>query len=435
MTDSSGVPKGSEQVVSGRPQAMKCTAFRIVALIIALILIPVGIELLANGYLFARDGRYVAARTRLDALGNTFVAGLTRQDSGCRYVDTLYPHPYLGFVHHGNPPCGWSEVNNIGLFGPDYPSERRDDRFVVLVTGGSVSAQLMNSGPNGTPYLQAILNRDYVSPNGRPFLLLNGGDGGWHQPQQLILFLLYADAVHAVVTLDGFNERYLFGAGMRFEFPSINFEEINPLLGSAYSDVVKRWMAGKLYGYAQASRILSRSQVAYLVLARIDAYLKQQQQLYTARERTNIHTIFALPKDWDEEHRVAWARGQYRKYIRAMGAVAVQNEVLFAHFIQPVPAIGKPLTEQEKAVVGDLGYRTQYERIAGDVLGLANDGTPIFSLLDLFEHNPHTLYADTIHLHRSADGTSEGYSLMAERMASILARTWHLRPKQAIPLQ
>ena len=77
----------------------------------------------------------------------------------------------------------------------------------MLVTGEPVSAQLMRSGPNGTPYLQAILERDYLSPNGRPFLLLNGGDGGWHQPQQLILFLLYADAVHAVVTLDGFNER------------------------------------------------------------------------------------------------------------------------------------------------------------------------------------------------------------------------------------
>ena len=408
----------------------KRTAFRIVALLLGVLSIVAGMELFANVYLYVRDGRYVSARTRLDALSNSFITGMTKQDVGCRYIDTLYPHPYLGFVHHGNPPCGYPDINNIGLFGPDYPSERRDDRFVVLVTGGSVSAQLMNAGSNGAPYLQAILNRDYVSPTGRPFLLLNGGDGAWHQPQQAILFLLYADAVHAVVTLDGFNESIDVGASERFEFPANNFNLVNPLLGSSYSEIVKRWIAGKLYGRARANRVFSRSQAAYLVLARLDAYVKQQPQLlHAAGEKTTIESMFALPKEWNAEHRAAWAEGQYRKYIRAIDAVAAQNGVLFAHFIQPVPAIRKPLTDQEKAVVGDLGYGAKYERIARDLLSLADEGTPIFSLLDVFEHNTHTLYVDVIHLRLSPDGTSEGYSLMAERMASVLARTWSLKPK------
>jgi hypothetical protein len=406
---------------------IKRIVFRAVAFLLAVTVAAVAVELVATAYLLARDRRYIPARTRLEALSNTFIAGITRQNPGCRYVDTLYPHPYLGFVHHSNAPCGSPDVNNIGLFGPDFPSERRDDRFVVLVTGGSVAAQLMGSGVNGVPYLQAILERDYVSPNGRPFLLLNGGDGGWRQPQQLILFLLYADAVHAVVTLDGFNERYFVGSSVRFEFPPHNFEEMNPLLRSSYGDVVARWIAGKLYGRAQANPIVSRSQTAYLLLARLDAYVKRQGQVYS--ERMNINTMFALPKDWDEEHRVAWAHGQYRKYIRAMDAVAAQNGVLNAHFIQPVPAIAKPLTHEERAVVGDLGYRARYERMTADVLTLASEGTPIFSLLDLFEHNHGTLYADVIHLRQSPDGTSEGYRLMAERMATQLARSWSLRPR------
>lgn len=414
---------------------MKRVVFKVVALMIALVTVVAGIELLANVYLYVKDGRYIPARTRLDALGNTFIAGITSRSTGCRYVDTLYPHPYLGFVHNGNPPCGAPDVNNIGLFGPDYPSERPVDRFVVLVTGGSVAAQLMNAGPNHTPYLQTILDRDYVSPNGTPFLLLNGGDGAWHQPQQAILFLLYADAVHAVVTLDGFNERYMVGAEVRFEYPPNHFMDVNPLATTSYSNVVKRWVVGKLFGRAVANPVVSRSQVAYLVLARLDAYLKEQQGLFTARERTNVNTIFALPKGWDEEHRVAWADGQYRKYIRAMDAVAAQNGVLFAHFIQPAPAIAKPLTDEEIAVVGDLSYRPRYERITTDVLSLAREGTPIFSLLDIFEHSRQTLYADTIHLRQEPDGSSAGYHLMAERMASVLARTWHLRPRHAAPLQ
>ena len=402
--------------------------FRIAAFLLGVFSIVAGVELLANAYLYLRDHRYISPRARLDAMTNTFVAGMTRQ-ADCRYIDSLYPHPYLGFVHHGNPPCGVPSINNIGLFGPDYPSERRDDRFVVLVTGGSVSAQLIQFGSHDVPYLQAILERDYVSPSGRPFLLLNGGDGGWRQPQQLILFLLYADAVHAVVTLDGFNEHYVVGGSQRFEFPANNFADINPLLNSAYSDVATRWIAGRLYGYAQPSWVLSHSQAAYLVLARIDTYLKQRQASYT---RTNLSTIFLLPREWDLEHRVAWADGQYRKYIKAMDAVAASNDVLFAHFIQPVPAIGKVLTADEKAVVGDLSYGARYARMTSDVVSLANAGTPVFSLLDLFERNPHTLYVDSIHLREEPDGTSEGYSLMAERMESLIARTWHLKPKRGI---
>ena len=412
-----------------RTGRVKRALFAAATLVMALLVAAVAAEILANAYLLARDRRYVSPRERLATLDNTFIAGITRAEHNCRYIDTLYPHPYLAFVHHGNPPCGAPNVNNIGLFGPDYPSERPADRFVVLVTGGSVAAQLMQAGPNGAQYLQSILERDFRSPTGRPFLLLNGGDGAWHQPQQLILFLLYADAVHGVVTLDGFNEHYLVGSSVRFEYPANNFLDVNPLVTASYSEVVKRWVAGKLYARAVSNPFLSRSQIAYLVLARVDAYLKGQQQIYTERERTNLNTMFALPKEWTTEHRIGWADGQYRKYIRAMDAVAAKHDVVVAHFIQPAPAILKPLTDEEKRVVGDLGYRALYERMTSDVLGLAREGTPIFSLLDLFSTNRDTLYADPVHLRQAADGSSKGYELMAQRIAATLASAWHLQPK------
>jgi hypothetical protein len=408
---------------------MKRVAFRIVAIAVGVAIVAIGLELVANVYLYVRDRRYVPARVRLESLTNTFTASVTSRGVGCRYIDTLYPHPYLGFVHHGNPPCGSPQVNNIGLFGPDYPSERPADRFVVLVTGGSVAAQLMTAGAGHVPYLQSALQRDYTSPTGKPFLLLNGGDGGWHQPEQLILFLLYADAVHAVVTLDGYNERYFVGSSVRFEYPPNNFEDVNPLLRTSYSNIVKKWIAGKLLARAVANPVLSRSEAAYLVLARVDAYVKAQQSIYDQRERTNINTMFLLPKDWDDEHRFAWATGQYRKYIGAMDAVAAQHDVLAAHFLQPVPAIAKPLTTEEQAVVGPLDYRANYQRIVTDVMTLADRGTPVFSLLDVFAQSNQTLYADVIHLRQEPDGTSEGYRLMAERMAAILGETWQLQRK------
>src|SRR5262249_55362205 len=127
---------------------MKQTLFKLVAVLLAVCLVMVGVEILANAYLYAHDGRYIPARARLDALGNTFTNNMTARRADCRYVDTLFPHPYLAFVHHGNPPCNL-RVNNIGLLGPDFPSERPADRFVVLLTGGSVAAQFAASGPGG----------------------------------------------------------------------------------------------------------------------------------------------------------------------------------------------------------------------------------------------------------------------------------------------
>jgi hypothetical protein len=54
----------------------------------------------------------------------------------------------------------------------------------------------------------------------------------------------------------------------------------------------------------------------------------------------------------------------------------------------------------------------------------------VFSLLDLFDRDRRPVYADTIHLRQASDGTSEGYELMAQRMAATLARTWHLQPRR-----
>jgi len=409
---------------------VKRIVFNVVAGTLAVVIVLVGLELLATGYLLVRDRRYTPARARLAAARrNTFIDMVTAGSSGCRYVDTLFPHPYLAFVHHGNAPCGVADVNNIGLFGRDFPSEKPGDKFVVLVTGGSVAAQFMRFVRGGPSYLEAALNRDYDSPTGRPFWLLNGGDGAWKQPQQLFLFLLYADAVDAVVTLDGFNEHFMLGGFMRFEYPANNFAFVNPMANSDFSDVVKRWMAARVFTFATGNPILSRSQAVYLVLARIDQYLRETPAAAVPR-KTTVESMFALPGTWSKEQRIGWTDAQYQKYIRAMDAVAAQHHVLTAHFIQPAPAIGKVLTPEERTLAEPLDYAALYQRMTRDLMQLQSDGTPIFSLLDVFNERHDTLYADKVHVHQDEDGTSEGYRLIAERIARQLGETWQLERKK-----
>ena len=46
---------------------MKRTVFKLAALLVAVVLIALGVELAGNIYLYMRDGRYISARERIDA--------------------------------------------------------------------------------------------------------------------------------------------------------------------------------------------------------------------------------------------------------------------------------------------------------------------------------------------------------------------------------
>jgi len=386
------------------------------------------LEVLAIVVLSLGEGRYVAARERFHRESNRYIEEVTRGGPRCQYVDSLFPHPYLGFVHHGNPPCGLQGVNNVGLFGADFPNERLSDRFVILVTGGSVAAQFAQIWPGGPKYLEAILNEAYLSPTGRPFLVLNGGDGAWKQPQQAILFLLWSDVVDAVVTLDGYNEVLALGRPTRFDHPANNFAIVNPLAAQSYDEVVRRWTVGRLVGWASQNPVTSRSHAVFMIVRAARALLDPP----TGKERqgrTTVDSLFAVPPTWDYERRIDAGLAQYRKYILAMQAIGRDRGIRSAYFIQPVPAIAKPLTPDERAVVGDLGYGPLYRRMVDALLGLRDEGIPIFSLLDIFKDVEEPLYADPIHLRRDNHGESAGYRLMAQEIAHRLRDAWGLKAR------
>jgi hypothetical protein len=411
---------------------MKKLAFALIAIVLGIVLAALLVEGLAITVFTVREREFVPARERLRRVANTFVEDVTRPRQECQYIDSLFPHPYLAFVHHGNPPCGRANTNNIGLHGEDFPVERRQDRFVVLVTGGSVAGQFAQIDQNGPRYLESMLNASYVSPTGKPFLVLNGGDGAWKQPQQAILFLLYSDVVDAVVTLDGFNEALVIGSGstIALEHPPNNFlGVVHPLAVEPEAVAMSRLLMGRFVGFVIQNPILSRSHAAFAVVGGLRRVVNREWPGPGGPRRTTIWGMFALPPEWDEERRIQWGIGRYQKYIRDMNAIASRRGVLIAHFIQPVPAIDKPLTDQERAVIGDLRYRPIYERMTDALLGLRAEGVRIFSLLSLFRNVPETIYADHIHCERDGRGESRGYRMMAEEVARTLGETWQLGRK------
>ena len=109
---------------------MKQRIFGWISVLVGIVMALAAIEVTAIAWLYLEDGRYTLGRGAVQRTQNTYVRDVD-QGHDCRYIDTLYPHPYVAFVHHANPPCGMPNVNNIGLFGPDFPTIKPTDRYVV----------------------------------------------------------------------------------------------------------------------------------------------------------------------------------------------------------------------------------------------------------------------------------------------------------------
>ncbi len=414
---------------------MKRRLFGWVAALIGLLLSLGAVELMAIAWLMIEDGRYTPAAELFQRTQNTFVRDLTK-GGNCRYIDTLYPHPYLAFVHHANPPCGLKNLNSIGLLNDDYPLEKRADRYTILLTGGSIAAQLAQmSGPPAPRFLEEELNANYVSPNGRPFFVLSGGAGGWRQPQPFILFALHAQAMDAVISLGGLNEFYMVRPFIteRLERPASNFLDVNPLIADEnFGDAAIGWVMGRVAGAMSRNPILGSSHAVYMIVRGIESLAKGRGAL-KSNKRTTIDSIFALPGDvkGDGEKIFALQVGLYQKYQRAIEAVARDNGVKSAYFYSPVPGWGKTLTEGEKAAAGayNLSEGPLYRRMVEAMMSQRSKGMAVFDLGDLFIDVKEPIYADEAHFIRFANEDSPGYRAMAKRVAANLAEAWKLERK------
>jgi len=297
-----------------------------------------------------------------------------------------------------------------------------------------VASQLVQNWPAPAPqFLEEELNKRYVSPNGKPWLVLNGGDGAWKEPQQLILFSMYATSIDAVVTLDGYNEHYFFwpGTAERLERPLSNFIDVNPFVADEnFGDAATGWVIGRVAGVLATNPILGHSHAAYMIIRGIESVAKSKD-VFKSTKKTTLASLFAMPEEISKDRDLEFAvkLGFYQKYTRAIDAIARDNNVKAAYFIQPVPPYGEVLTDEEKKNAGDLGYVDMYRKIVTGMMTLRERGLAMYDLGDLLKDEKGTIYADDIHFIRDKTGESPGYRLMAARIGQLLAEAWGLKPK------
>jgi hypothetical protein len=264
--------------------------------------------------------------------------------------------------------------------------------------------------------------------------VLNGAAGAWKEPQPFILFALHAQAVDAVITLEGLNEYYMFRNFIRerLEWPLDNFTQVNPLAADEnFGDAAIAWIAGRVASKLANHPVLGRSHATYLVVRAIESVAKGVGS-WKSNKRTTLDSLFALPPEiaGNGERVYDIQLALYVKYLRAIEALAHEFGVRTAFFLQPCSAWGKILTPKEKAVAGDTSFIGLYRRIVDDMLAMRGSGLPIVDIGDLFADVHETIYADQVHLIRTEEGESLGYTLMARRMAAELAKIWNLQPSR-----
>jgi hypothetical protein len=397
--------------------------FNLISFIVGSLLTFVLGELFFSIFGYIRYGTVDISQLLEKEKNNTFITDLPDKNSkkANTYMDTLYPHPYLAHVHR------WG--NNIGLFGHDFPFLKKDDQFVILVSGGSVACQFAGYARSRS-YLEEMLNQRYDF-EGKQVIVLNGGDGAWKHPQQIIMFLLYADVIDAFITLDGFNEHYFFKPiiSKRLEYPSSNFHHVNPIIKGGYKKLLAAWITSTLYNYSRNNWLISHSRLVYF----LTRYFREtvQKAVYAEKQKKddsiNVESIFSIPDNWSQIRKFQFNIKQYQKYIKMMARMAQPMDIKYAFFIQPVPAIGKKLTVEERGRAGDLKYRYTYQKMTDELLKLRDDeNIPIYSLLNIFNDCNDTLYADSIHC-ISSGSESKGYKIMTERILLILEKEWGMK--------
>ena len=159
--------------------------------------------------------------------------------------------------------------------------------------------------------------------------------------------------------------------------------------------------------------------------------LKHQARLTLEKDPSedrfqHIDAMFGLPESWPLEKRKQHFMTRYADYVRSMQRIANDNQIKFALFIQPVMAVGKPLTPEEQQHMIVPGFAENYRQMEQALLSLnTGDNTSIVSLTDIYADYEQTAYTDPIHI----APRSEAMEILIREIINNLARQWQLEPK------
>ncbi len=319
------------------------------------------------------------------------------QNGYCPFSDSIKLDPSLAYVWDRSSLCNAQmRVNNVNLEGDDFPLVKNPNDYVVLLMGGSVAHRLGNKHP--TELYNYLVKRH----KGKNVRLLVGAHGGWSYPQQFHLFARFAPMIDAVISLDGFNE-------------TLQIIDIqNPFGSSSWPFMVKDrkqkslkfMLSGKAYRTLEEYKEKNSCGFSYLCHFLVEKGQSLLLKKYIFDEE-GLHVAFRHSTAYDHVEAQEAQRLnllQYMSYLRMTDYIARGYKIDVYHFLQPVPALQKSLTVEEKSFANISReftmdtYREKYLQIEKAFLALKKEKMKVYSLVPIFSQVKEPIYIDHIHM-------------------------------------
>jgi len=338
-------------------------------------------------------------------------------------------HPFFGYVLKQGAFTNEKlklKVNKHGFFSIyEYPFIKSNKKqFIIGVFGGSVANNFAVDEYENQRLSKKL--QSYPEFADREIVLLNFGNGGYKQPQQLLIlnyFLALGQELDLVINIDGFNEVALSNlnnkAQLEIGMPSV--QHIQPLTSLAsnvspevmsaivqINDNKKQLKVGidKLQNCQLAlCHAVTSLRVKQLVNNYQQAIVKYEAQVKQSNSDTANSGIVYIPKadsvlqDAPAFDKIAslW----YESSI-AMNQILSSRKIKYFHFIQPNQYYPTKRTftaqEKETAISKDSPYiegvTKGYPVLLSKVDDLQKAGVNVFSAVNILDDTKETVYND-----------------------------------------
>ena len=364
------------------------------------------------------------------------------------YMRDLIVHPYIGF---GINATGAGKMG-FGLMqaAPPAQSTQEGGKFRVLVLGGSVAVQTLQSDPETgaarESFIAAAMRRAFAKEglNIEPWVFAGALPGG-KQPQQLMVYTfltILGGEFDLVLNLDGFNE-------MTLAMDEAHLSNLHPVYPRGWDTMLgNRLTAHKLRAIAQLLKLreaqaslldfaetnpLARPTLVGLLLAqRITSEERRANALLSDLHKERVSGELTLeeggvPFDYtDTQAAYRYLAEVWRRSSISLAHVAAGANTAYLHVFQPNQYLegSKPLTAEETArhyiPEGGFGvhYRGAYPAFHAEMDRLRDARVWFVDASMLFADESRTVYVDAC-----CHFNEYGVRALADYIAEVAAKS------------
>ncbi len=371
------------------------------------------IELALGSFYAIKKGELLAPWT----LFSTITTDFDPENPLCRWADSTKLHPLYFFNYKKNGHCNQFNMttNDLGFVSPPFNFDDRENYYVVLFLGGSVTEGLFFQ-EYFKRQIENKLNENFKSPNGKPFKLVSFAIAGGQQPMQFNIYSYFSEFVDAVVSLEGYNERNNFKLHQHFAYPPALWDQ---KVGEARQRGIKILIRRMGFAFSKILQQLKIAKYSYILFTIADFSVPKKNlelDFYEAPFKP-------YPKEWSDEKKNEINIKIYKSYLKGMATLAESKKQKYAFLLQPVPAFKESLTDQDRRVIGKDMDKELIGNLYEKLLSLKEEGLNIVDMRSSLDNYRKDIYIDHIHTNHS------GKVVLGEAIYKELIKTWGLEKK------